>query len=469
MSIPNTDIFQYINDGNQYLSFKLPISIHPPPVGPIMITSLARLMPSKVPYPEIEAAHLINITLASLTLVIVYLLLSTLVPHLSAFILTVLLATNQINILYSLDVTNEVIYSFFLTLSLLLYSRFKKSFVYIFFGLLFLIRYESIVVPISIFIIEHYTQKRSLKIKHILSSFIPIVIWLVILNFHSRTGNNLLGNAYFEEIYNGLTKLPNVLSFFSLIDIITFNSSLVTSNLNQIFFLITIALCFYGITNKNSKPILKIIYLIFGLHLLFFCIFPNFAVRYYIPLIWIVYLILANQKSEIISLSILSCLLAYNLAHLDVPSSYYRPYDMDEYRLVADWLNQKQFDKETIVLIYEPYILSYYVTNPHANAIRFKDDFPFGVCKDNIICVSQTLFDQANGNKDVLVVTTTTSSDDLSLVNDKFTPILHHIKTFNDKNISNKKDHFQYLTTLYSTKSRHWANIWSFTPNKKSP
>lgn len=463
-AIPNPDIFQYIGDGYRYINFKLPDSIHPPPLAPIMITSLAKILSSFVIYPEIAAVKLINITLSSLTLVAIYILVSPIISPLFSFLLVLLVATNQINLLYSVDVTNEIIYSFFLTLSLILYYYRKKPYVYLLFGLLFLLRYESVVIPISVFIIEHYSKRPSLKLKNILFSFIPIFLWLIVLNFHSRIGNSILGNAYIEEIFNGLKKLPNLLNYYSLIDLITFESSYPLQNQNQFFSFVVLCLSTYGIINQKSKPIQKIIYLAFFLHQLFLFAFPNFAIRYNTPMIWILYLILSNHKSKYISFAVLVCLLGYNIARIDVPSSYSHPNDMKEYRLVADWLNKTKFQKPTTVLIYEPHILRYYVIKKEVY-VPYDSETPFQKCKEDIICICESLLNKNHTDTNIYVITSAYSTNDYSFSHDKFTPILHHIGVFNDK-IYQKNPDFTFVTQIMSDDGNNWANVWQYIPAK---
>lgn len=431
-------------------------------MAPILITLTAKIINPFTIQPEITAAKFINVTLASFTLIAVYLLLCTIVSPLHSFLLTSLVATNQINLLYSVDVTNEIIYTFFLAFSLLLYQYQKKPFIYLLFGLLFLLRYESIVIPISVFIVEHYFKKPSLKLKNILFSFIPIFLWLIILNFHSRVGNSILGNAYIEEMINGLKNLPNTTVFSALIEIITFNPSF-PSFMNNVFSLITIILCFYRITSSETKPIEKIVYLIFAFHLLFIFIFPNFAIRYYVPIIWILYFILSNHKSKIISFTVLLCLILYNFGRINIPTEYSKPKDMLEYRLASNWLNKTQFDKPTIVLIYEPHILRYYVSNINI-FVPYDVETPFELCQEEITCICQN-FLSTTSYKNILVITSGYSSSDYFMNNDKFTPILHHIKVFNDK-IYQKNPYFAFVAQIVSDDGNNWANIWQYIPTK---
>ncbi|MFA5025576.1 MAG: hypothetical protein WC503_03665 [Candidatus Shapirobacteria bacterium] len=362
-----------------------------------------------------------------------------------------------------MDVTNEVIYVFFLTLSLILYHYSKKPFVYLFFGLLFLLRYESVVIPISVFIVEYYSKKPTIKIKNVLFSFIPIIIWLIVLNFHSRIGNSILGNAYIQEIFNGFKNIPNLSFFTHLIEIITFDSTYPNYQ-NTIFYLITIGLCLYGIANPKSKSLTKIIYLIYILNFLFISIFPNFAIRYYVPVIWITYFILANHKSRVFSFTILFCLLYHNLTRINIPTNHSRPRDMMEYRLVADWLNKYKSEKLAIIIVYESHILKYFVTNKNV-FVPFDSETPFQECQEDIVCICHTLLTNINPKADVFVITTAYSSNNSFFANDQFTPTLHHVDIFKSKNFQGNSN-FKYFTSVTSEDRNNWANFWQYIPSK---
>lgn len=466
-AIPNSDLFQYLDDGHQYLDFRLPQSIQPPPFAPILITFTARLIPKTVSYPEITAAHLVNIILASLGLINIYLLGSYFLSPLTAFLLTLLVASNQIYILYGLDVTSEVIYAFFLTFSLIIYHHSKKPFVYLLFGLLFLIRYESIVIPISVFIIEYFSRKNSLKIKNVVIAFVPIILWLIVLQFHSD-GHSLIDNAYLIEIINGIKKLPNSLTITSLVDIITFDPSPI-SNLKELFALVLLYLCFYGATNKRLPPLTKIIYLIFGLNLLFLYAFPNFVVRYYVPIIWITYLILINQKSRLIAFTLFFCLLTYNLERINLPSTYSQPNDMKEYRLVANWFNQQPFSQNTKILIYEPWILNYFLHQKYVivqiegqNQKGQDIDTLIAGCHHQLICTAAQLNQKYYQSSDIFIVTTSNSSQDLNNNNDKFNATQHMANVFSQFPQPSDLNYFRLITTLGNPD--HWAKIYQYTP-----
>jgi hypothetical protein len=427
-----------------------------------MITSFAKIISPYATYPEIAAAKFINITLSALTLIGIYLLVSTIISPVFSFLLIILVATNQINILYSMDVTNEVIYSFFLVLSLLIYHYQKKSIVYLLFGLLFLLRYESIAIPVSVFIIEHCSKKSSLKFKNILLSFIPIILWLIVLNFHSLVGNSIIGNAYLNEIQNGIKNLPNIHALNSLVEIITFDNFF-SSNLYQIFSFITIFLCFYGITSKKTLSITKIIYLIFFFHFLFIYIFPNFCIRYYIPVIWIVYLFFINQKSKIISFTIIACLLLYNLSRINLPSNHSLPHNLLEYRLLAKMLNQRQFKNPINIIIYEPYILEYFVDNPQVKIIHISDE-SFAKCQEKLACIAKNIISKSTSKTKTYVVTTLHTQNQLNTTFDKYTTLLHHVNSFSHDTINDDKTNFKYTESVVSD-DQHWANLYEYIPN----
>lgn len=458
-SIPNPDIFQYIGDGYQYLQFKLPPSIHPPPLFPIMITSVAKIISPYTVYPEITATHLINITSVSLAIIFVYLIAQQIYSPLAAFSLSLLLATNQIYLLFGVNVTNEITYSFFLVLAIFLYTRTKHPLVYLYFGLLFLLRYEAITIPLSVFIVEHlYSPKKDFKIKNIIICFTPILIWLTVLHFHSK-GVSIADNAYIEEMRFGLSRLPNLESIRSLVEMITGDRFYIPA-LYIVSSAAILGLVFYQATRQKTSDLIRILSLVFVFHLCFLYVFPNFSVRYYVPIIWILYLLLTYHKSILISITFFSCLLIYNVSHLGVASNFSHPEDMKEYRLLASWLNETKFERPTIVIVYEPHILRYFVKNPKVD-VKYDFDTPFAICKDNIDCISKSIQDTSNNIADILVVTSAYSQGELTIASDPFTAGLHHVGTFDYNSIIKNKS-LKYLRTV--VEGEHWANIFIFTP-----
>lgn len=459
--IPNPDIFQYIGDGAQYLQLKLPDSIHPPPLAPIVITGLSKMVKGYISYPELEVAKFLNISLSSLSLVLIYLLISPITSSLYAFLIVILTATNQIFRLYSMGITNDATYSFFLVASLYFYTKTKNLLRYLPFGILFLLRYESIVIPIAIFLTEYFSTKRLPKIKCLFFSFTPIILWLIVLNFHSQ-GHSIVENAYLNEIWSGLKNIPNLKSITSLVDLLIQDSTLPT-NQNWFFAFIFIGIYYLTIAQKKPQWIIVTTYLIFGFHLLFLFIFPNFSLRYFTPVIWIFYLILTNFKSKVVTFTVISCLLIYNLFRINTPSNIYHPFDMAEYKLTADWFNSKSFSNPVIVVMFEPHILKYFVTNPHVNVL-YDTETPFAICKDEISCIAKTIKKNSKVVPDIYVITSSYTQNQLYEATDKFTAKAHHVDAFSHDTVFNRPD-YKYVGSVVD-EHYNWANIYKYTETK---
>ena len=79
-SLIKTDIFQYIGDGYQYINFKLPESIHPPPLAPILICLVANIFRGYTEYPELSSVHAIIFFCSTFTLLNVFLIIKKYSP-----------------------------------------------------------------------------------------------------------------------------------------------------------------------------------------------------------------------------------------------------------------------------------------------------------------------------------------------------------------------------------------------------
>lgn len=477
--IPNGDVFQYMDDGRKYINFKLPSNIHPPPFAPFLICLVAKIF-KQVEYPELFSAYVINFIASTLVLFNVFLLLKKRSPVLS-LVTVFLLATNKIYFLTSLNLTNEIIYCYFLTLTLLFYQKKYFKTAYLMSGLLFLIRYESVVVQFSIFIVEFFYNRKQFKIKNILISFTPVIIWLIILNFHSY-GNSILQNTYITEIYYGLKNIPNLNVFQSLSDIILFNPfidfiyplfgdnkyNLFLSN--SIYLIIPIALLvFFSLNffkNKNSN-LEKIIYLILILDLLFITSFPQFCIRYLVPIIWIVYFLIINRNNNKLRIMILTSLLVFNLSQINQKSTYDIP-DGFEYRYTADWLNKQNFTQPTKILIYDPIIIYYYVHNNKIidfNSYEYHN-IPniFNQCQNNMTCVTKKLYQKEPNPSSIYIITTSYSSQPVENFPDQETVKMHHMEAFRNFPTSLEKDNYQLVETLGD--QQYWVKIYKYTPPK---
>lgn len=478
--IPNGDVFQYIYDGRQYVNFKLPSNIHPPPFAPFLICLVAKIF-SHTEYPELFSAYTLNFVASTLILFNVFSLLEKKSPLLS--LTTVfLLATNKIYFLTSLNLTNEIIYGYFLTLTLLLYQ--KKSFpvAYLLSGLLFLIRYESLVFPISLFVVEFFYHKTQFKIKNVFLTLTPIILWLIILNFHSY-GTSILQNTYFFEISQGIHNIPNLNVFKSLIDIILFNPlinftyplfgysqyNLFFSNHTYLVFTTIIFILFLtSFLKKKTSHTEKIIYLTLIFHLLFITVFPQFCLRYLTPLIWMIYFLIINRRHKKIKLLIIVLLVIFNLSQINHLSIHDVP-DGFEYRYTADWLNQQNFSLPTRVLIYDPIIIDYYVNNDRViidfNSYEY-DNVPniYNQCQDDMACVVQKLYQKDLSFSQIYIVTTSYSSLPPENFSDQEAIKMHHLAAFRNFPSPQETSNYRLIDTIGD--QQYWVKIYQYIPTK---
>lgn len=401
--------------------------------------------------------------------------------------------------------TNEIIYGYFLTLTLLLYQKKPKWSVYLLSGLLFLIRYESIVFPIAIFIVEYFFNKKQFKVKNLIIAFSPILIWFVILNFHS-TGCSLIQNSYINEMIIGFKKIPNFKPLSELVDVIVFypinliyfslvgpiNFNTIPNTIISYLFPISILLLFLisFFKSKNSH-VIKIIYLTMIFHIIFLTLFPNYAIRYQIPIIWILYLLIINRHNQKIKTIIIIALTIFNLIQLNYSSSYDNPNEKSEYRLVSNWLNSQNFKQDTLVFIYDFNIPSYFtqnskvyfddsiysnqpniynkwfekiscaINNIDPNKLAIEESI-YNKCNDQIPCVISKYYN--NSNYQFIAISTSTSSVKINSILDKYTNInQHHITAFQDSFFSNSPN-FKLITKLGN--EHNWAKIYQYIPTK---
>lgn len=478
--IPNGDVFQYIYDGRQYINFKLPSNIHPPPFVPFLICFVAKIF-KQVEYPELFSAYAINFIASTLILLNIFLLLKK-KSLLLSLITVFLLATNKIYFLTSINLTNEIVYGFFLTLTLLFYQKKKYNIAYLLSGLLFLIRYESIVFQISVFIVEFFYNKKQFKIKNIIIAFTPVIIWLIILNFHS-VGNSILQNAYFSEIYHGIKNIPNLSVFKSLTDIIMFNPfstfsyRLFGENKYNIFFsntinivipLIILSLLVLTFFRKKSTNINKIIYLTLFLQLIFIAAFPQFCIRYLASIIWIIYFLIIDRSNKKIKVLVIISLLIFNISQINNRSVHDAP-DGFEYRYTIDWINKQNLSQSTRVLIYDPVIIDYYIHN-NKIVLDFNSYEYYNVpniynkCQDNMSCVVEELNKQDSNSSQIYIVTTSYSSQPIKNFADQETTKMHHLDAFRKFPSSEEKNNYQLIETIGN--QQFWTKIYKYIPPK---
>jgi hypothetical protein len=488
VKIPNSDFFQYIYEGHQYLKFKLPINIGAPPLSPILICFFAKFF-GFVEYPELFSAHLINIICSTLTLLNIFLIFKKTKPWIGLFIVT-LLATNKIYFINSLNITNEVVYTYFLTLIILSYSKKQYKISYLLSGLTFLVRYEAIVIPIIIFGLEFFKKTKRFKISNLAIAFLPIIIFSIILNFHSEGGNSILQNHYITEIINGKNDIPNLEPTNSLLDVLLSNqvNNFIFTNFhlnnyptlpnkitNIIFPIIILFLSLIKIFSKNNNTIIKIIFLFMIGHIIFISSFPNFSIRYLFPVFWIIYLTIIDRKNKIITIIFTMILLTINIFTIHQNSSYNDTQNKSEYRLIAEWIGQQNFSKQTYIVVFEPFIIKYYLHQQQninfndKNVLDLKDqkfNQLLDGCHDNTLCVIQTLYNIKPNNSQFFFISTISSSPEgnIDKLHDQYYVKQVHLKTFRDQNLSENDKKQLKLVTELKQNDFNWAKIYQYQP-----
>jgi hypothetical protein len=313
IKVPNSDFFQYLEEGYWYLRFKFPpLGIKGPPLSAILINLASKLFIFSK-RPEIFSAHIISIVCATFSLVHIFLIFKKTRPWIGLSTVA-LLATNKIYITNSLNVTNEIIYTYFLTLIIFLYSKKQYRLTYLFCGIAFLARYEAIVLPIVIFLVDTFTKNKENKKINVIFAIVPIISFLAVLNFHSY-GNSIFQNHYIEEMISGKNNIPNRQPIESVLNIIISNPinysffinfhpnvypSLPENMINIVFSVIILILCLTKIISPKNNNTIKIIFLSLITHTAFISLFPNFSIRYMFPVFWIIYLSIIYQKNKII-------------------------------------------------------------------------------------------------------------------------------------------------------------------------
>lgn len=480
VKVPNSDFFQYIEEGHWYPKFKLPKNIGAPPFTPALICFLSKIFHS-ISYPELFSAHLINIIFSIFILTNIFIILYQKNKPWIGLATILLLATNKTYVTTSLNVTSEIPYAFFITLTILLYSQKKYKLAYFLSGLAFLSRYEAIVLPIVIFSLEFFRKTKRFKFSNPLIAFLPIIIWLIILNFHSEGGTSIFQNHYITEIIAGKSDIPNPQPKNSLIEILLSNPVNFffyrTFNLNNypaipieitdiIFPIIVFLLCLIKIIPKKNAISTKIISSILIAHTIFLSAFPNFSIRYMFPIFWILYLIIIDRKNKFIAIILTIILLIINLKTINNYSPYDMIYEKSESRLVANWINQQNFDQPTHIITYEPYVISYFVDQkPYITLDYWWDSDP---CVKDTICLLDKINKSNPEKSQIIFITTSYSSpSDISAIDDQYLFQKNHMILFREQNIIIKyRKQLKLITELkLKEDNSHWARIYQYQPN----
>jgi hypothetical protein len=418
--VPDPDIFEYIDSGKWYLRLQVPDRVQVPPLYAILIALLSPVFTS-LQHPEIFSAHLINISAAVVSLILVYSLLSKYSTYLALFVV-VALCTNPVFFFQSLNVNTEVPFLAAAVVAFTLYQRGWYGWAYTVAGGSFLIRYEGALVVLSLLLVDILGKKGPVKIIRQAAMGIGLcVLWLMVAHSHT-SGGNIFGNAYIQEVLQFRSQIPNV-ELITRIPALLFDQCRNSDNgssyplCSGALYLLTAsgAIALFAFGGKTYTGI----FVFSSLYLLFHILFPFSADRYAYPLLWVFYAsILAAfrvipwvKKSQIWKLlggilyaymGITNALGIYeSMRHTAIAQSAYPRHVRYEFRLAAQWLSIRKFPTPVIVITPEPWIMKYFTTNPDVSYLYA----PYGVWQ-NCNTIGCIIRDQrsAIGGKRILYV-----------------------------------------------------------------
>jgi hypothetical protein len=479
-AVPDPDIFQYISDGQRYIQFKPPDNVQTPPANAILIASLTKLLHARE-HPEILSAHIINIAAAILTMCLLYFFVRSYSRAIGVLVLT-LISTNPLYAFQSLNVTSEVLFAAAVAFSLLLYKKNKTSAACFVAGLSFMIRYEGLLLLVSIValnLLRRVAVKKTITLGFLL--LIPIIVWFFIANRFNGAGN-ITGNNYIQEVvyfnkripqFSLVTRIPN-----NLIDYIIYETA-------DVFVLTGIVLTFAAILSgavalvKRGDATLRLVLLFTLLYLTFHIFFPFAPDRYLYPVLWILYLtpllggyfVMRTQAgkggaTKLVGVTCVVIIILLAAGNLQKTIRYYynnetvgfafpRNYRVEN-KLAADWLNQSKFDKPIMVFTYEPWVMRYF-TNNH-NILFFEAPYTAYQRCDSIECLIKTNPSYARDHTIFYIQQSSSASVDSSFPS----AANFNVHIFNQFPNADEKNNFILLTKL--TKLTSWAKIYEYQP-----
>lgn len=469
--VPTTDIFEYIKEGNYYINFRLPEAIHSAPLLPFIISFISQFTKYFSLYPEFSSAHLINISASSLTLLFIFLIIKKYSSKLS-LIISILVASNYYFSARAIDVTTEVLYGLGITLVIYFYQKKNYYLTSIFCVLALLTRYEAIILPISIAFIEILTKSKNIKIKHVISYLIPVFIWFFILFLNSK-GNILSSNLYLNDLINlknSNNLIQHIYPFTKSLELVLYDSYIHRLELPIILFIIEIVfslyifkLIFKNITDNKHDNTTKLAYIIFLFNTSLVCIFPYFNIRYIVPTVWILYLLLINKKDDLLKYILIFIFICINISNFNKESDFRDKKKQIGYIYAADWINNNNFEKNTIVLVFEPYILRYFITNPN---VTIYPTYPnlFDQCNNQLNCVAKKINPKY---KNIYIVTTLHTTSKISETSDKHSLNINKISAFQNYPNNEEKKDIQLIKKIEIEDK--WTKIYKYSPILNQP
>ncbi|MFC1750797.1 hypothetical protein ACFL2V_18555 [Pseudomonadota bacterium] len=382
---PNSDIFQYISDGKNYINFTFPDVIHSPPANPLLLTFLSMLFTH--PHREILAARLLNILLGTSS---VYLMWIFSKKYFGIFgLLTIIfIATNPLFNYVILNTTSEPLFGFTVFAILLLKRIPKQNIAYFFSGLSILVRFEAICLLAAMTLgdVKRHVQKKPTLFR-LLLGIIPIALWLVIISKHNHQ-KTFIGNPFLQEIITKFYKIPNWEILQDIPKTFLLNhweTQYFDIYWAKLFLYLNTALGIWVIF-RSKYPVLKTFISFSFFYLLAHILFPEYGFRYSYQLLWplilinlwpfLIHLPLQGKlkvfivASQLLVLNGMGYVVGSNLRNINQLHSQ----DIEHSNantLVAKWVSNKTFSTPVTIITLEPWIGGYYNTNPGVTYYSF--------------------------------------------------------------------------------------------------
>ena len=231
--------------------------------------------------------------------------------------------------------------------------------------------------------------------------------------------------------------------------------------------------CLIKIIPKKNNFTNKIIFLTFLSHTTFISLFPNFSIRYMFPVFWILYLLIIDQKSKKLTIILISILLLINISGIKDSSIYDMFLDKSENQLIAEWIDQQNFNIPTNIVTHEYYITEYFLSQ--TQNVIFNEWITNGDsnnfykiltnCNDNILCLFKTVTQNNPKKNQFFFITTSSSSpNNTNNLDDQYFVQKSHLKAFRDQNLSNEDRKYLKLITVLKQDDYHWAKIYQYQP-----
>jgi hypothetical protein len=187
--------------------------------------------------------------------------------------------------------------------------------------------------------------------------------------------------------------------------------------------------------------------------------------RYLFSTIWVVYFIIINQSHKYLKKILVLILLAINILQLKDPKIYNENIKKSECKYVADWFNSQQIDNNNAkILIYEPFILEYYLHNKNIIIDSLKEIENKTIdCNNQLLCIIKKFHHEYK--TDIFIVSTSGSQEIIDdYYGDKFSADQHFMYHFKQLPlIPSNTDHLKLIISLNNNQG-NWANIFQYIP-----